>query len=177
MKFQVSKDHFVNGLQQVLGIVGQKASMPILTNVLITTVEGGLQLTTTNLDLGIRCQIKAQVNQEGSVTLPVRKLASIIKELPDSLVAVEVTNGTKAKITSGGSIFRITGIDQNEFPALPEFENRAVFDLNQEDIATMLKSVSYAQSTDENRFILNGVFFKFDDNALKMVATMAVVWH
>ncbi|MGK0309364.1 MAG: DNA polymerase-3 subunit beta [Lentimonas sp.] len=171
MKFRITKDHFSNGLQQVLNVVGSRSTMPILSNVLIEAKEDHIALTTTNLDLGIRCRIKADVSTQGSTTLPVRKLATIVRELPKSEVLFEMGENHLAQITSGGSNFKIMGIAADEFPPLPTFENRNVFELLQSDIVSMLKSVSYAQSSDENRYILNGVYFKFADEKLTLVAT------
>jgi len=171
MKFKISKDHFSNGLQQVLNVVATRSTMPILSNVLIEATGGGVSLTTTNLDLGIRCRIKADVETEGRLTLPVRKLATIVRELPQNEVFVEIGENNQAKITSGGSLFKIMGISAEEFPPLPTFENRHSFELGQQEIVGMLKSVSYGQSTDENRYILNGVYFNFGDDKLTLVAT------
>ena len=103
MKFKINRDHFVNGLQQVLNVVSSRATMPILGNVLIETTEGGVQLTTTNLDIGIRTSIVAEIEDAGAITLPVRKLATIVKELPQLDVFFETTDKLAAKITSGGS--------------------------------------------------------------------------
>lgn len=171
MKFKINQDHFSNGLQQVLNVVASRSTMPILSNVLIEAEEEHISLTTTNLDLGIRCRIKAHVSDTGSITLPVRKLAIIVKELPVNEVFLETNKSNQAKITSGGSLFKIMGIGSEEFPPLPTFENRKVFELAQDEIVNMLKSVSYAQSTDENRYILNGVYFNFADEKLTLVAT------
>ena len=171
MKFKINQDHFSNGLQQVLNVVASRSTMPILSNVLIEAEEEHISLTTTNLDLGIRCRIKADVSDTGSITLPVRKLATIVKELPVTEVFLETNKSNQAKITSGGSLFKIMGIGSEEFPPLPTFENRKVFELSQNEIVNMLKSVSYAQSTDENRYILNGVYFNFADEKLTLVAT------
>ena len=171
MKFKINQDHFSNGLQQVLNVVASRSTMPILSNVLIEAEEEHISLTTTNLDLGIRCRIKAHVSDTGSITLPVRKLATIVKELPVNEVFLETNKSNQAKITSGGSLFKIMGIGSEEFPPLPTFENRKVFELAQDEIVNMLKSVSYAQSTDENRYILNGVYFNFADEKLTLVAT------
>ncbi|MEM7791685.1 MAG: DNA polymerase III subunit beta, partial [Verrucomicrobiota bacterium] len=171
MKFKINQDHFSNGLQQVLNVVATRSTMPILSNVLIEAVDGHISLTTTNLDLGIRCRIKAEVEEAGGITLPVRKLATIVRELPQSEVFLETNSNNQAKITSGGSLFKIMGISIDEFPPLPSFENRHVFELSQTEIVGMLKSVSYAQSTDENRYILNGVYFKFEEEKLTLVAT------
>lgn len=171
MKFKINQDHFSNGLQQVSNVVATRSTMPILSNVLIEAEEGHISLTTTNLDLGIRCRIKADVSETGSLTLPVRKLATIVKELPVNEVFLETSENNQAKITSGGSLFKIMGISSEEFPPLPTFENRKVFELSQDEIVNMLKSVSYAQSTDENRYILNGVYFNFAEEKLTLVAT------
>jgi DNA polymerase-3 subunit beta len=181
MKFKINRDHFAIGLQQVLNVVGTRATMPILSNVLLHAEDGGIALTTTNLDLGIRCRIKAEVSQPGALTLPVRKLAEIVKALPNLEVTLESTPGHQAKISSGGSMFRIMGIGKEEFPQLPSFADKHKFKLPQAEVARMLKSVSYAQSSDENRYILNGVYFNFADGKVTLVATdgrrLALVSH
>ena len=171
MKFKINRDHFSNGLAQVLNVVGSKAAMPILSNVLIEAEKDCISLTTTNLDLGIRCKIKAAVKEGGSVTLPVKRLATIVRELPNVDVAFDSTANHQVKIASGGSNFRIMGIGAEEFPKLPDSTDDKTYTLEQGEIATMLSNVSYAQSTDETRFILNGVYFNFKDEKLTLVAT------
>lgn len=171
MKFKINRDHFANGLAQVLNVVGSKATMPILSNVLIEAEKDQISLTTTNLDLGIRCKIKAEVKETGSVTLPVKRLAGIVRELPNVDVTLDAAPNHQVKLTSGGSTFRIMGIGKEEFPPLPEFGEEKAYSLEQAELATMLKSVAYAQSTDETRYILNGVYFNFKDGKLSLVAT------
>jgi DNA polymerase III subunit beta len=171
MKFKINRDHFANGLAQVLNVVGSKATMPILSNVLIEAEKDQISLTTTNLDLGIRCKIKADVKEMGSVTLPVKRLAGIIRELPNIDVTFDAAATHQVKLTSGGSTFRIMGIGKEEFPPLPEFGEEKAYSLQQSELVSMLKSVAYAQSTDETRYILNGVYFNFKDEKLSLVAT------
>ncbi len=171
MKFKINRDHFSNGLAQVLNVVGSKAAMPILSNVLIEAEKDQISLTTTNLDLGIRCRIKAEVKEGGSITLPVKRLAGIVRELPNVDVSVDTTASHQAKIASGGSNFRIMGLAADEFPKLPDTAEDKTFALEQAELATMLGNVAYAQSTDETRYILNGVYFNFKDAKLALVAT------
>jgi DNA polymerase-3 subunit beta len=171
MKFKINRDHFANGLAQVLNVVGSKATMPILSNVLIEAEKDQISLTTTNLDLGIRCKIKAEVKETGSVTLPVKRLAGIVRELPNVDVTFDASPNHQVKLTSGGSTFRIMGIGKEEFPPLPEFGEEKAYSLEQAELVTMLKSVAYAQSSDETRYILNGVYFNFKDGKLSLVAT------
>ena len=171
MKFQINQDHFSNGLQQVLNVVATSSNMPILDNVLIEATEEHISLTTTNLDIGIRCRIKAQVSDTGSVTLPVRKLATIVRELPQADIFVKSGESNFTEIASGGSLFKIMSMGAEKFPKLPSVDDGKVFELSQADVRSMLKSVSYAQSTDDNRFVLKGVYFNFADEALTLVAT------
>jgi len=171
MKFKINRDHFANGLSQVLNVVGSKATMPILSNVLIEAEKDHIFLTTTNLDLGIRCQIKADVKEAGSVTLPVKRLAGIVRELPNVDVSVDGSAKHQVKLTSGGSNFKIMGIGKEDFPPLPEFGDEKSYTLEQGELTEMLKSVAYAQSNDETRYILNGVYFSFGEGKLTLVAT------
>jgi DNA polymerase-3 subunit beta len=171
MKFKINRDHFSNGLAQVLNVVGSKATMPILSNVLIEADKDHITLTTTNLDLGIRCKIKAEVKEPGAVTLPVKRLATIVRELPNVDVVFDAAPNHQVKLASGGSNFKIMGIGKEEFPPLPEFGDEKSFTLEQAELTAMLKSVAYAQSTDETRYILNGVYFNFKDGKLSLVAT------
>jgi DNA polymerase-3 subunit beta len=171
MKFKINRDHFANGLAQVLNVVGSKATMPILSNVLIEAEKDYISLSTTNLDLGIRCKIKAEVKEGGAVTLPVKRLATIVRELPSVDVSFDGAPNHQVKLTSGGSTFKIMGIGKEEFPPLPEFGDEKAYTLEQSELIGMLRSVSYAQSTDETRYILNGVYFNFRDEKLTLVAT------
>jgi len=171
MKFKINRDHFSHGLQQVLNSVGARGSNPILNNVLIEAAEGFVSLTTTNLDLGIRCRVKAEVVVPGGLTLPVSKLASIVKLLSSLDVTVDSGTGTQVRIIAGGSNYRMMGLPKDEFPALPSFPDQTTYTLRQDQLATMIRSVSYAQSTDESRHIMNSVFFNFEETGLTLAAT------
>ncbi len=172
MKFKISRSHFAAGLAQVLNVVGSKGTMPILGNVLIETGEESISLCTTNLDLAVRCSVKASPAKGGAITLPVKRLAQIVRELPSEDVLFEVNAGN-VKLTSGGSAFKILGIDANDFPRpwATEDKDPKTYTLKQDDLASMIRSVSFAQSTDETRYILNGTFFKIDAGKLSVVAT------
>ena len=171
MKFKINRDHFGVGLQLVTSVVGARKTMPILQNVLVEAVQGKVFLTTTNLDLGIKCSVKADVSEEGSTTLPVKELSRIVKELADMEVSVESTDKLKTTISTRGSVFNLMGIQSKEFPPLPELEKGKGVDLKIDDLTLMLKSVSYAQSVNEERYMLKGVFFLFEEKDLSLVAT------
>ena len=171
MKFKINRDHFSSALQLVTSVVGARKTMPILQNVLIEAKKGLVKLTTTNLDLGAKCSVKADVSEEGSITLPVKEIGRIVRELADMEVSVETSDNTKATISTRGSVFNVIGMDSKEFPPLPELEVQKEFSLKRSEVISMLKSVSYAQSVNEERYMLKGVFFQFDQNMLSLVAT------
>ena len=171
MKFKINRDFFSSGLQLVNSVVGTRKTMPILQNVLIEAEEGKVSLTTTNLDLGARCSVKAEVAEPGAVTLPVKELGSIIRQLADMEVSVETGADPKATITTRGSVFNVMGMESKEFPPLPTLEGQQDFDLDRAELIQMLKNVSYAQSLNEERYMLKGVYFLFSEDELALVAT------
>ena len=171
MKFKINRDHFSSGLQLVSSVVGSRKTMPILQNVLIEARQEIIHLTTTNLDLGIKCSVKADVSEEGSVTLPVKDLSRIVRELADMEVCVESSESSKSTITTRGSIFNIIGMESKEFPPLPELEDRKSTEIRRAELTQMLKSVSFAQSVNEERYMLKGVFFQFEQDMMSLVAT------
>ena len=118
MKFKINRDHFSHGLSQVLNVVGSKAAMPILSNVLIEAEKDSISLTTTNLDLGIRCKIKAEVKETGSVTLPVKRLATIVRELPNVDVSFDSTANHQVKIAPGIGGSACSGLRPRNKPAI-----------------------------------------------------------
>ena len=171
MKFKINRDHFGSGLQLISSVVGMRKTMPILQNVLIEANDGQVSLTTTNLDLGMKCSVKADVEESGTVTLPVRDLSKIVRELADMEVSVFASGTTKATISTRGSIFNIIGMDSKEFPPLPTLTESKAFSISRQELKEMLKSVSYAQSVNEERYMLKGVFFQINKEELSLVAT------
>jgi DNA polymerase-3 subunit beta len=130
-----------------------------------------LQFTTTDLDVGITGSVEAQIDKEGSTTLPAKRLLSIVRELPASEVEVTVDAKNHASIRSGPSFFKIIGLGEAEFPPLPDFSGAKEFKIPQALLRDGLKKTSYAISTDETRYVLNGIFTSFRDGKMTLVAT------
>lgn len=172
MKFKINKEHFSIGLKQVSNVVSSKPQMPVLNNVLIKAENGKVLLTTTNLDLGIRCSITADIEEEGDITLPVKRLEKIVASTPEKEITIESNDGQTARIRSGRyEAPRFNGLKSEDFPPLPSFVDQHTFEFSALELSSMLRSVSYAQSNDENRYILNSVYFNFDAGKLTLVAT------
>ncbi len=171
MKFSVTKEKLLEGLQQVQNVVSTRTTLPILSNVLLQADKDEIHLTTTDLDVGVRGSCEAHVDKTGATTLPARRLFNIVRELPSSEIQVDVDGKNAASIRSGQSFFKILGLPEDEFPPLPKFEDAKVVTIRQKDLRDGLRKTSYAISTDETRYVLNGVLFSFKDNKLTLVAT------
>jgi DNA polymerase-3 subunit beta len=152
-------------------VVSSRTTLAILSNVLLKAKDGVLELTTTDLDVGVTCSVPAEVDEPGATTLPARRLATIVRELPAEEIEFKVDEKNVASIRSGPSYFKVLGLTSEEFPALPRFDDAREFKMEQQMLRDCLRKTSYAISTDETRYVLNGILFSFKDNALTMVAT------
>jgi len=171
MKFSVTKEKLLECLQQVQNVVSTRTTLPILSNVLLQANGNEISLTTTDLDVGVRGSFEAAVEKGGATTLPARRLFTIIRELPSSEISFDIDGKNAASIRSGQSFFKILGLPEEEFPPLPKFDESKVVTIRQKDLRDGLRKTSYAISTDETRYVLNGVLFSFKDNKLTLVAT------
>ncbi len=171
MKFSIVKEAFLDALQQVQHVVSSRSTLPILSNALIEAEDGKLRLTTTDLDVGVSGMVNADVQKTGATTLPARRLVSIVRELPSSEIEVSVDAKNVATIKSGPSVFKIIGLGEQEFPPLPDFAGAREFKIPQAMLQDALKKTSYAISTDETRYVLNGIYASFKEGKLTLVAT------
>ncbi|MDA3834462.1 MAG: DNA polymerase III subunit beta, partial [Spirochaetales bacterium] len=171
MKFNIEKDHILEALQKVQSIVGQRAALPILSNVLLEAENGRLMLTTTDTEVSVRTSIDADIEREGSTTLPARRFFSICRDLPSHLVEIDVNNSDVAKIVSGSYSCKLEGLAHDDFPPMPSFEENSSYKLKQEVLKDALQKTSYAASTDQSRAILTGTLMSFRDNKLTVVCT------
>lgn len=171
MNLTIAKERLVHGLQSVQNIVSSRTTLPILSNVLLRAEENQLHLTATDLDVTISCAVEAQIKKPGAITVPVKKFFGIIRELNNPEIEIEVDEKNACSIRSGASFYKMHGLPAEEFPPLQQFKENKKSILSQEKLRGMLKKTSFAISTDESRYVLNGIFIIFKDHKLTMVAT------
>jgi DNA polymerase-3 subunit beta len=170
MKLTIGQEEFITGLQAVQNIVSTRTTLPILSNVLLNAVGDRLTLTATDLDVTISKTVEAKVEIDGSFTMPVKKLLSIAREVGGSQIEMDVSKN-QCSIKSGSSSYRVNGLPAEEFPPIPNFSGQTTIQMPQDTVKTMLRRTSFAVSTDENRYVLNGLYLSFKENKLTMVAT------
>jgi DNA polymerase-3 subunit beta len=171
MNLTIAKEQLINGLQAVQNIVGVRTTLPILSNVLIRAEGDRVEFTATDLDVTVACAVEAKIKKGGSTTVPVKKLFGIVRELNNPEIEIEVDDKNTCSVRSGASFYKINGLSAEEFPPLPKFKEDKKVVLPQEKIRGMLKKTSFAISTDESRYVLNGIFISLKEHKLTMVAT------
>lgn len=171
MKLSIDKNIFLDALKKIQTIVGLRTPLPILMNVFLQAGDESLTLTTTDLEVSVRIKIDAKVSREGETTLPVRRLFAICREMPESQIAIVVGSDNVASIDSGSSHFKLMGLSSEDFPPLPKFESSISYELDQSVLKNMLEKTEYAASTEESRYILNGLLFSFKGDNFTVVAT------
>lgn len=171
MKVVVSRNDLLRGITTVQSAVAAKNTMPILANVLLEAKDQRFEFVATDLDMGIRLSVPAEVVGKGSITINARKLSDICRELPDAAVDLETDDTQKLSIVCQKSQFKIHGLPKDDFPILPEVKKDKSIKVQASLFQEMIRKTSFAVSTDETRYILNGVLFQIEGGKARMVAT------
>jgi DNA polymerase-3 subunit beta len=172
---------------KMVNMAVSNSPIPILSNLLISTThdplagllgstaDGKIYLAATDLEIGIRVSVDGQVTDGGSITIPAKKFAAMVKEMSDSEIHLVTTPDAKVSITCGSARFKIVGLPADEFPLLiDEKENdkkRDFVSMDANALLTMILQTSFAASREETRHFLNGVHISLKEKQVKMAAT------
>lgn len=170
MDYIITRQNLHSGIADVSASIPTKTTLPVLSNILLEGGQDGVWVSGTDLDVAIRVWVPAEVKEQGSLTVPGKKLQEISRELPDQPVELSAT-GHQLEIRCGKSHFKINGIPGDEFPALPEVDFEGGWKVKGGDLNDLIKHTSFAVSTEESRPILNGVLWELRDGYMRMVAT------
>jgi DNA polymerase-3 subunit beta len=175
MEVVVRREELVRGLHLVQGVVERRNTLPILANVLIEPAGEGIALTATDMEVGLRGHVPAQVKKKGAVTLNARKLYEIAREVTAEEVVLKSAQAGWVDVLAGRSKFKIVSLEPKDFPQLPLGADAAPgveLRIAPGTLREMIDKTLFAVSSDETRFNLSGVFVANGENgALRMVAT------
>ena len=172
MKVTVSQQQLSHGLSVVSRAVSPRSTLPVLANVLVTTDEGRLRLSATNLELGISCWIGAQIGEDGAITIPARTFADLVSNLPNDTVTLTLNGKNQTlNVQCGTNSTDIKGIDAQEFPPMPVPNMERGIELNVADFKEMIHQVVFSASNDEARPVLQGVSMSVEDTTMTLAAT------
>ncbi len=170
MDLQVTQENLSKALNTVARIAGSRSTLPILSNVLIKTIDNRLSISATNLDIAITELIGAKVTKEGSLTIPARLAQEFISNLPSGTISVKQEDH-KLHIESGNYDSTINGVAADEFPVMPEIKDGNTWSITASELKKALQQVVFAASSDEARPVLTGIYMHSDQGKLFMAAT------
>ena len=169
MKIRIARDELLTGLQRVQGVVEKRNTMPALSNILLETKQDGVELVATDLEIGIRGHYKAEVLEPGSVSVSARKLFEILREMPDSEIAITTQDNNWVQIHAGKIQFKIVGLPGTDFPALPTVEREGRVSISGSGFASLIRKTMFAVGDNDARYILNGLLITLVSNDKKVM--------
>src|SRR5213083_2580170 len=171
MRFTITREKLQEGLSAVAATVPAKTTLPVLANILLETTEKGIRLSGTDLDIAVSTEVSADVDAQGAITIPAKKLAEIARELPPSPVRIAAVGEQRVTLDCGRTHFKILGLPRDEFPAFPNVRFNESWRIRSGDLIKLISHTSFAVSTEESRPILNGVLWELKPDTMRMVAT------
>lgn len=179
MELTFQKEPLLHSLQIVQGVANGLSPSSMLSNVLIKADEGKIECTATDMEVGIRTKVEGTILEEGAIAVPAKKLADIVKVMPDSELRLSTPANNQVKLTCENSVgtptlfptFIIVGIPATEFPSLPVFEGEPL-DIHLQTLREVIHNTEFAASTEEEkRKMLCGLYFNFLGDRTEVVAT------
>jgi DNA polymerase-3 subunit beta len=170
MKFSLAKETLLDELQLLQGIVEKRNTMPILANILMTVSDAEVELTGTDLEVGLRTHFGADIEKPGAITVNGKKIFEIVKSLPEGQTVTIDLKGETIEITAGESEFKILCMPKEDYPQVPEAAFEKEIHLPLSDVKAMIDRVYYA-ITQEQRYYLNGALLLLRNKQMEFVST------
>ena len=171
MEFVIKQSVLKEELGFVQGIVEKKATIPVLSNILIESIgENAIRIVGTDLDVTIRCEAEAEIKEAGSMCVQARKLFDIVRLLEDADVHFKKEENDWVKLDCGKSKFRLAGVSQEQFPEVPNFKS-APMHISADIFNHFIQNTSFAITNEQSRFTLSGAKFMIEGDTARMVTT------
>ncbi len=170
MKISCTQEKLNRGVSIVSRIVGNRTTLPVLSNVYLEAKDGELKLSATDLEIGVTTKVGAKVDSEGATTVPARLISEFIAANNDENIELESSDLT-LHLKSARYEANIKGIDPAEFPQIPDIAKDSLIEMTTSDLTRAISEVIIACATDDTRPVLSGIYFKFSKDSLHLVAT------
>ena len=170
MKLKVTQENLNKALGLVARVASSRGTLPILSNVLLKISDNRLTVSATNLDIAISCELGAQVQAEGALTVPARLLQDFVNSLPAGVIELE-QDEQRLKVTTDSYKSVINGVSAEEFPVMPAIDSGTSWKVSGPILKSALQQILIAASGDESRPVLTGVYFHTVDGVLYVAAT------
>lgn len=171
MRFSISREKLQEGLTAITPSIASKTTLPVLANILVETTDRGIRLSGTDLDLSVSTEVTADVETQGSITVPAKKLMEIARELPPAPVKIAAVGNQRISLECGRSKFKLLGLPRDEFPTFPSVDFDGAWKIRSGELHKLINHTMFAVSTEDSRPILNGVLWELRPDRMRMVAT------
>ena len=171
MKALISRENLFKAVQAVYPVVPSRSTLPILSHLLLETKKDALQVTGTDLEVGITTTVQAEVSEEGAISVPAKRLHDLLKELPNEALQIQAKKNQQLSLSCGKGSFKIVGLAREEFPRLPSAAGQESVVIDQGVLQAMISMTAFSVSRDESRYVLTGTLFCVKDGWLRLVAT------
>jgi DNA polymerase-3 subunit beta len=170
VKINISLGELSKKMNAISAVVPGKTTMPILSTVLVAADKEGIRFTATDLDISVTSGVKGDVQEKGTVAVPAKKLAEIVKSLSGDSVSLQVS-GEKLTIECAKSRFVINGRNAEDFPKIPKQQSQTSFSIDPATLTKLIQKTVYAVSSDLTRPALCGVLWEVKRNGVAMIST------
>ncbi|GMU90957.1 MAG: DNA polymerase III subunit beta [Candidatus Hydrogenedentota bacterium] len=172
MKIRISRQDLLDAVNKVKTVVSPKSALPILSHILMEAKDSTVKLTATDLKVSIECNADCTVDEEGSLTVSSQRLSSILSELPECEVTLDLSGNNVINIEAAGKIHtKLFSMSAEEFPPVRSCEGIEPILLGQRLLKRMFQKTSFAICTDQARYNLTGLLCELVDGKLTTVAT------
>ena len=171
MRLSIQRETLLKSLQQVVGVVERRQTLPVLANLLFVVGNGELALTGTDLEVEMVSRTSADDMVEGEVTIPARKLFDICRALPDGCKIKLEQQGEKVLVNAGRSRFTLATLPASEFPSTDGIEVIEKVSLPEASLKALMDQTSFAMAHQDVRYYLNGLLLDLREDSLRCVAT------
>lgn len=160
MKLKITRTDLLRALGHVHGVVERKNTIPILANVSLKTREDSLVLTTCDMEVEICETVPAEVEMGGATTVPVHTLYDIARKLHDDAdITLQLDDdNNRMNVHSGRAKFKLGCLPVSDFPSLSNDDFQIGFQLDSDDLRSMIDTTRFSMSTEETRYYLNGIY-------------------
>ncbi len=170
MELAFRREALLKSIQILQGVAAGRNTLPILSNVLVRAVNDRIEMSATDLEVGIKIVVPGIIHDEGAITVSARKLSEIVRELPPEEIKLKTTATDRVEITCGDGVYKIIGLPDEEFPSLPSISSD-YFTVDGEVLRSTIDKTEFAASTEETRYFLNGLYLYMTPEVSQVVAT------
>jgi len=171
MKFSIQQEVLLQPISQVIGVVERRQTLPVLANFLVSARGKRLSITGTDMEVELIASVEADVQVEGEITVPARKLVDIVRKLPEGVNITASLEGDKLLISSGRGRYTLATLPATEFPATDQVETLESVKIQEVALKKLIEKTSFSMANQDVRYYLNGLLFEFHDGTLTTVAT------